>query len=137
MKKLIFVLIIISVNLALSSCAKTYSKITDSKTTNLIIENSTATGSTIDNSTLEDSHVTNSKIFSSKITENSKILDNSTIRNSTIENSKISNSINCATQFIKKPEASGPSYKLRIRITLGIARTTKLIVLCIYLFNMT
>ena len=73
MKKVFFVLLILSVSLALSYCATTYSKIIDSKTTNIIIENSTSTGSTIDNSILEDSSVKDSTITKSKILDKSKI----------------------------------------------------------------
>ena len=60
MKKLFYVFIILSFSLGLISCAKTYSKISKSKTVNTVFDNSEASGSTIENSTIEDSSVKDS-----------------------------------------------------------------------------
>ena len=57
MKKLFYVFLISSFSLGLVSCAKTYSKISKSKTIDTVFENSESSGSTIENSTIEDSSV--------------------------------------------------------------------------------
>ena len=60
MKKLFYVLLIYIFCMGLVSCAKTYSKISKSKTINTVFENSETSGSTIENSTIEDSSVKDS-----------------------------------------------------------------------------
>ena len=77
MKKLFYVFLISSFSFGLISCAKTYSKISKSKTINTVFENSETSGSTIENSTIEDSSVKDSTVTKSNITVKSKILNNS------------------------------------------------------------